>query len=145
MADLREGYGPDEPPILIAGQWFYVRPDGSKVSVVTWDNGADDFSEGLARTLIDGKVAYVDERFEVVVPPEYDWGWPFEDGLALVCLGCSLEKAPAEEHTEVVGGTWVYIDLAGKEVLPPQGSRRQAGEQLKKLLAAESGAQHEDL
>ena len=117
--------------MVIAGQWHYVRPDGANASVVTWDNGADDFAEGLARTLMDGKIAYLDEHFEVVVPPRYDWGWPFEDGLALVCRDCRREQAPGEEHTAVVGGIWGFIDRAGNEVVTPfENSREQAREEL---------------
>ncbi len=127
-------FGPDDlATMLIAGQWYYLRPDGTKMPVITWDNGPDDFSEGLARTVVDGQIAYLDRRFEIVVPPKYDWGWPFEDGVALVCLGCRPDKKPGEEHTPMVGGTWGYIDAEGDEVVPLQDSREQAGEELGKL------------
>ena len=100
---------------------------------------SDDFSEGLARTLIDGKIAYLDERLEVVVAPLYDWGWPFADGVALVCRRCRREQRPGEEHTEVVGGSWGYIDRESNEVVPFADSREEAREALDQALAADVG------
>ncbi len=110
----------------IDGQWYYLRPDGTRAPVVTWDNGPDYFSEGLARTLVDGKIAYIDRSLAVVLPPRYDFGWPFEDGLAQVCTGCRREQRPGDEHTAMVGGAWGYIDRAGTEVVPVRYSREEA-------------------
>lgn len=110
----------------IDGSWSYVKPDGTLLAVVTWDNGPDDFSEGLVRTVVGGKIAYADEGLEVVVAPRFDWGWPFSNGLALVCLGCRLHQASGDEHTEVIGGTWGYIDRRGDLVVPLQPSRQAA-------------------
>lgn len=120
--------------ILVAEQWYYIRADGGKMPVVTWDNWADDYAEGLARTVQDGKIAYADRAFEVAVPPRYDWGWPFEQGRALVCLGCRQEKRPGEEHTSVVGGAWGYVDRTGNEVVPVAYSREQAYDELVRRL-----------
>ena len=64
--------------------WYYVKRDGTTLPVITYDNGADYFSEGLVRSRIDGKIAYFDTEFKLVIPPKYDWGGPFEDGKALV-------------------------------------------------------------
>ncbi len=116
--------------MLIAGQWHYVRADGDAVAVVTWDNGPDDFAEGLARAHVDGKMTYLNRSFDVVIPPTYDWGWPFDQGLALVCRGCQFERAVGEEHTAVVGGDWGYIDQAGREVVAVRYSRDEARAEL---------------
>ena len=118
---------------LIAGQWYLLRADGTKLPVVAWDNGPDELSEGLVRTVAGGKIAYADKTLQIVVPPRYDWGWPFESGKALVCLGCRKEKPPGEEHTSVVGGTWGFIDLNGSEIVPVKHPREQARGELEKL------------
>jgi len=113
----------DYASLWVDGEWYYVRPDGTSMPVIAWDNGPDPFSEGLARTRRDGKIGYFDESFEMVIPPKYDFGWPFEDGRARVCLGCGPEADPdgehaADEHTAIVGGLWGYIDRDGVEVVP---------------------------
>jgi len=120
-AERWEGYA----TMLIAGDWYYVKDDGTALLVLTYDNGPDAWSEGLARSRRDGKVVYVNEAFEEVVGPRYDWGWPFEDGRALVCLGCRLEESD-DEHRAVVGGRWGYVDASGAEVVPVRYSREEA-------------------
>lgn len=111
--------------LLVANRWYYVLPDGESLEVVTYDNGPDHFSEGLVRGLRDGKIGYWNERLEPVVAPRWDWGWPFEGGVALVCSGCERERSPGEEHTSVVGGEWGAIDAQGHEVVSLRGSREE--------------------
>jgi WG containing repeat len=102
---------------LIDGCWYYVRPNGDLLQVVTFDNGADYFSEGLTRSLVRGKIAYFDSKFHQVIPPNYDWGWPFEAGRALVCIGCKPAKSDEDGHGLVDGGRWGFIDKSGKEIV----------------------------
>lgn len=109
--------------LYAGGQFYYLRPDGPLVPVVTWDNGPDEFAEGLARTVRDGKIAYLNEALEEVIPPRYDWGWPFENGRARVCSGCQLGPPDADGHRMVDGGQWGYIDHQGHEVVPVRFSR----------------------
>lgn len=111
--------------VEVAGAWYYVKPTGDALRVVTFDNGPDPFAEGLVRGLREGKVAYFDARFTMVVPPRYDWGWPFERGFALVCTDCG-PGPPEGEHTPIVGGSWGWIDRAGREVVPLVHSRADA-------------------
>jgi hypothetical protein len=87
------------------------------LQVLTFDNGADYFSEGLTRSLVGGKIAYFDRSFHQVISPKYDWGWPFEAGRALVCLGCSPTGFEKDGHSSVDGGKWGFIDKSGKEVV----------------------------
>ncbi|MEY2505079.1 MAG: hypothetical protein QOG27_1359 [Verrucomicrobiota bacterium] len=105
--------------------WYYVKKDGRTLSVVTSDNGADYVSEGLVRSRVAGKIAYFDTDFRQVVPPTYDWGWPFEGGKALVCRGC-VESAPDNDgHTMREGGSWGYIDRKGHEIVSVTRSREE--------------------
>jgi len=59
--------------MFIAGDWYYVQPDGTPLRVITYDNGPDYWAEGLVRLGRNGKIAYADRDFEVVIPPRYDW------------------------------------------------------------------------
>lgn len=110
---------------LVAGHWYYVRPDGSLLQVVANDNGPDSWADGRVRVLRAGKIAYADRSFRIVIPPRYDWGWPFSGGRALVCAGCALGE-PEGEHTPLEGGLWGYIDRTGHEVVPVQLPRDEA-------------------
>jgi hypothetical protein len=106
--------------------WLYVKRDGETLEVLSEDNGPDPFSEGLVRSMRGGKVAYFDRSFRMVISPRYDFGWPFEGGRALVCLGCRTAPADSEGHRAVLGGLWGYIDRDGREVVPVRSSREDA-------------------
>jgi len=101
----------------IEHQWFYVKRDGTSLPVVDYDNGADYFSEGLVRSVRNNRIAYFDSSFKQVIAPKYDWGWPFENGRALVCNGCQLGGQPTDEHRFFEGGLWGYIDHDGHGVV----------------------------
>jgi len=103
---------------VIDNHWYYLKPNGDSLLVLTYDNDADDFSEGLTRSLVRNRVAYFDRDFHQIIPPTYDWGWPFKDGRALVCLGCKLDAPDSEGHQPLVGGKWGFIDKRGHEVVP---------------------------
>jgi hypothetical protein len=100
---------------LIDGHWYYVRPNGDLLQVVTFDNGADYFSEGLTRSVVRGKVAYFDGNFRRVIPPKFDWGWPFEAGRALVCMGCKPTKRDEDGHGSMDGGDGDSLTRAARK------------------------------
>jgi hypothetical protein len=108
--------------------FYYVRRAGYMVPVVAYDNGPDYFVEGRARTQVDGKVGYIDRKLRLVIPPRYDWGFPFERGKAVVCIGCT-EKPDGGEHRLVEGGMWGAVDRTGREIVPLQ---YRSGEELPK-------------
>ncbi|AKJ43083.1 WG repeat-containing protein [Pragia fontium] len=95
---------------------YYVKPDGRALEVIIFDNGPDGFAEGLVRSRVNGKIGYFNRRFEQVIPADYDFGWSFENGRALVCSGC--QPQPDGEHTAMVGGLWGYIDKQGNPLAP---------------------------
>lgn len=97
--------------------YFYVKPDGRFLPVVTFDNGADYFQEGLTRSSVSGRIEFYNKDFELKLSPAYDWAWPFQNGLALVCTGCVLSSM-AGEHAQFKGGLWGYINKDGDEVVP---------------------------
>lgn len=98
-------------------QYFYLKPDRSYLPVITYDNGADYFQEGLTRSLLNGKIAFYNHDFELVLATDFDWAWPFQDGIARVCRGCVVTQVD-EEHTGLTGGVWGYIDKQGNQVDP---------------------------
>lgn len=111
---------------FIDGHWYYVKSNGDLLQVVTLDNGADYFVEGLTRSLVRGKVAYFDTKFHQVIAPKYDWGWPFEAGRALVCVGCAVGKPDPDGHGSIDGGKWGFIDKNGKEIVPVTLTKAEA-------------------
>ena len=125
--------------IVIEDLWLYVITSGKTAPAFLFDNGADYFVEGLARTPRNGKIGFVDQELAEAIPPQWDFAFPFESGLAVVCNGCTLE--PVGEHTEVVGGEWGYIDSQGILVAPcthkrdELPSREEISESLRKGLA----------
>jgi hypothetical protein len=102
--------------VVVDGLLLYLISSGKTAPALWFDNGADYFVEGLARTVRAGKVGFVDKSLSEVISPRWDFAFPFESGLAVVCTGC--RRAPAGEHSEVVGGYWGYIDRRGEVVVP---------------------------
>lgn len=106
--------------IYVDETWLYAL-NGKTVSVLSYDNGADYFREGLARTMKDGKVGFVDESLDLVIAPMWDFAFPFENEYSLVCSGCTQEHDG--EHSSITGGSWGYIDRTGKIIVEPIHSR----------------------
>lgn len=103
--------------MFIDGAWYYVRPTGESLRVVSWDNGPDPWSEGLVRVDRIGRIAYADRDFQEVIGPRFSWGWPFSNGLAITCVDCSLGEGDADGHRAVTGGRWGAVDLSGEPVV----------------------------
>lgn len=92
----------------------YVNKQGKVVLMHTFDNGADYFHEGLARSIKDGKLGYVNRALETVIPPQYDAAYPFKDGKAKVGINCN--KVQADEHFFWDCKEWFYIDKNGNRL-----------------------------
>lgn len=95
---------------------YYINARGDALSVVRFDNGPDGFSEGVVRSRAQGKIGYFDAQFRQVIPRKFDFAWPFEQGKALVCIGCAPQREVGGEHTALVGGDWFYIDKKGQRI-----------------------------
>ncbi len=103
---------------LRPGDWYYRRRDGVTQRMVTFDNGPDDFAEGLARAIVADRIAYIDRRLRIRIRTRYDWGDRFAGGRAAVCIGCRSTPVGNGEHRVMTGGRWGIIDKAGREVVP---------------------------
>jgi hypothetical protein len=114
-------FGPEGISAILVGEKIYfVNRAGKTAPALKFDNGPDYFVEGLARTVKGGKVGFVNTALETVVAPVWDFAFPFSNGVALVCSGCT---AAGGEHQSMKGGKWGYIDKGGKVVVPATGGR----------------------
>jgi len=102
--------------IIFDGVIFYVSKNGKVVRTHFFDNGADYFVEGVARTIAADKFGFIDKGLNVAIKPEYDFAFPFRGGVAVVCNACF--SVVEGEHKNVVGGEWGLINRAGKIVVP---------------------------
>lgn len=97
--------------VYMNNHFYYVRRDGKYIQTLTYDNGADYFSDGLARTRINGKVGFFNTNLDIVLKPIYDFAFPFHKGVAEICTGCTEKKTG--EHTMLDGGQWQKINREG--------------------------------
>lgn len=107
--------------VNIDGGWFYVRRDGRLAPVMTMDNGAEPFSEGLARSPVGGKIGFINLHLALVIPARYNGALPFQDAGAEVCIDCRLISHG--EHSTYEGGRWACIDHHGRERKPFSADR----------------------
>ncbi|WP_246050530.1 WG repeat-containing protein [Leptospira langatensis] len=97
--------------------WVCIDPQNNVLlHPFPFDNGPDDFIEGLARFVEGKKFGFFDPSCKKVIPASYDFAYPVQQGFAIVCNGCSLVKE--EEHSRIQGGKYGLIDRTGKVVLP---------------------------
>ena len=105
--------------------WMYVDRRGRVIiqGVPIADNWADEFSDGLVRTVINQKYGFADRHGKIVIPAKYDGAFPFMHGYAVVCIGCRETCAMSDqpradnvncEHHILTGGEWFKIDKAGR-------------------------------
>jgi hypothetical protein len=111
------------------GEWLLIRRDGGLAPVMAFDNWAEEFSSGLARSPRGGKIGFINPRLELVIPAKYDGAYRFEGGRAAVCVGCHM--VPNGEHGGYASGSWFCITPDGRETVsrtpgncPPVRKRR---------------------
>jgi hypothetical protein len=114
--------------VLVGGELTFALASGKSAPALFFDNGPDPFVEGLARTIRSGRVGFVNEALDLVVPRDWDFAFPFEGGFARVCTGCSIVREEGDEHGSVVGGAWGVIDREGRVVVPVEFSRESLPE-----------------
>jgi hypothetical protein len=97
---------------ILIGRWYVTRRDGQLAPVMMMDNWAEDFSSGLARSPVGGKIGFIDRSLKLAIPARYDGAYPFDHGVATVCTGCTSKTVG--EHSSYVGGSWGCIDRSGR-------------------------------
>lgn len=94
------------------------RQENVLYEVFPYENGPDGPSEGLFRILADKKIGYADSLTgKVVIKPQFDCAWPFENGVAEVSTDCKTQTEG--EHSSWISNYWFYIDKTGKRVEKP--------------------------
>ncbi|MCX6222529.1 MAG: WG repeat-containing protein [Bacteroidia bacterium] len=95
------------------------RQENVLYEVFPFDNGPDGPSEGLFRILADKKIGYADSLTgKIVVKPQFDCAWPFENGVAEVSTDCKTQTEG--EHSIWISNKWYYIDKNGEKVEKPK-------------------------
>jgi len=101
---------------------YYIDESGKVLSMrpYIFDNGPDEFHEGLARYRLGSKIGFLNEAGEVVIEPmPFDFVSSFSDSLAAVCAGGKkVKQEEADEHPVWEGGKWGYVDRKGEIVIP---------------------------
>ena len=70
-------------------EWTIIDRTGKVlVRPFLFDNGPDEFHEGLARCVEDGKMGFFDKHGRIVIPPRFSYAEPFSGGRAHVCFDC---------------------------------------------------------
>lgn len=97
-----------------AGKWVIInRKKQTLYEVFPYDNGPDNPSEGLIRVVKNGKIGYADAKtYAIVIAPQFDCAYPFENGKAKVSNECQTVKEG--EHSIWKSDVWKYVDKQGK-------------------------------
>ena len=106
--------------LLPGGPWVGIdRQERVLFRPFIFDNGPDYPAEGVMRVVnAAGLIGYADTATgRVVLPPQYEAAFPFENGRALVGHRCRLVSEG--EHSVWDCAAWQYIDHQGRPVLEP--------------------------
>ncbi len=99
--------------------WVCIDGNGTPlVRPFLFDNGPDEFSEGLARFVEAEKFGFFDESGSKKIPARYSFALPFADDRAAFCDGCTRRCEAGGEHCSMTGGKWGLIDKTGAEIVP---------------------------
>lgn len=94
---------------------FWLNRNGVMKKTICYDNGADYFSNGLARYIdSNGLFGYMNTDLKVVIRPQFTFAFPFKGSSAWVCNGCKTVASKESEYSKVAGGKWMTIDRKGK-------------------------------
>lgn len=106
------------PPLTMKqtddGKWVIL--DGQKTAlyeVFIYDNGPDYEADRLIRVVKNGKIGYADAKtYIIVIEPQFDCAFPFENGKAKVSNRCKTVKDG--EYSVWESDAWQYVDKQGK-------------------------------
>jgi hypothetical protein len=100
------------------GKWV-IRNSQKKTlyDVFIYDNEPDYAAEGLIRVVKNGKIGYANAKtYVIVIAPQFDCAFPFENGKAKVSNKCTTIKEG--EHKVWTSDAWQYVDKKGKLSTP---------------------------
>jgi len=102
---------------VIPLRYAYVMPFSDGLAAVGRDTGEPSGLEqygprpGQRRQLTISKYGFIDHQGRVIVPLEYEWVMPFQEGVSQVVLRRSSPKCPT-------ASVWGMIDRGGRLILP---------------------------
>lgn len=82
--------------------------------LVLFDNGPEEFHEGLLRVKRNNLMGFANAFGEIVIPCQYDYAYNFENGKAKVTYNARFEKDL--DHTKVESDEWFWIDANGNKL-----------------------------
>ena len=98
------------------------RQENVLYEVFSYDNGPDYTSDGLFRIIVNHKIGFADSTTgKVVIKPQFDCAWPFENGVAEVSIDCKTQSDG--EHGIWISDNWYYIDKTGKKADNPKTTK----------------------
>jgi len=103
--------------VVLNGNDFVVidRQETVLYQVFKYDNGPDFSVDGLFRIMQNGKIGYADATtYAVVIQPQFDCAFPFENGVARVSNNCKTEKQG--EYSIWTSDDWKAIDKQGNPI-----------------------------
>ncbi len=97
-------------------KWVVIdRQEKVLYEVFPFDNGPDFPSEGLFRMVKNGKIGYADAAtFDIVIQPQFDCAFPFENGKARVSNDC--QTTTDGEHATWTSDKWQFVDEKGNKL-----------------------------
>jgi hypothetical protein len=94
------------------GYYAIDRDQKNLYEVFPYDNGPDYTEEGYFRIIENGKIGYADSATgTIMIKPQYEAAFPFEDGKARVSL--HAKKEMDGENSTWLSDDWIYIDKKG--------------------------------
>lgn len=109
-------------PVATQKGWYYINQQGEKLpfQVFIFDNGADEYREGLVRIRQAEHIGFADYQGKIRIAPQYIHAQPFSEGYAAVNLGGRIVRDG--EHSAVIGGRWGYVNRLGQLAIPARYS-----------------------
>jgi len=103
-----------------------INKKGDILYEVYWyDNGPDFISDGLFRIIKNDKIGYANEKGQIIIEPQFECAYPFENGQAKVALICNTQKVG--EHSTMESKEWFIIDKQGKRIKEVQENQSLQG------------------
>lgn len=95
---------------------FYAIDRNEKVlfEVLRIDNGPDYVKDGLFRIKKNEKIGFANQNGKIIIPPQFDCAYPFENGRAKVSMNCRTVNEG--EHSRWISNDWYFIDKSGKQL-----------------------------
>ncbi|WP_152286642.1 WG repeat-containing protein [Flavicella marina] len=83
--------------------------------VYPYDNGPDEFHDGLLRIMKNGKIGFANEKGEIIIKPQFECASIFENAIATVSNDCYLYY-DQDGHLRSESESWFKIDKTGKRI-----------------------------